>query len=51
MQLLMCFKNFEKIRLSADKLKTLGWQLRYPIDDGIKRVFKIMTDCDAVKYC
>ena len=45
------FSKATKARLSADKLKTLGWQLHYPINDGIKRVFKIMTDCDAVKYC
>lgn len=39
------FSKATKARLNADKLKKLGWELQYPVDEGIRRVLLMLSGC------
>ena len=39
------FSKATKARLNSDKLKKLGWFLKYPVDKGIERIVKILSTC------
>lgn len=39
------FSKATKARLNGNKLKNLGWKMKYDIESGISRTLKILKDC------